>query len=141
MTTNEYTTDTRTPAEIAYDAVRLSPAPAAAAVTLEAQPAITAETWQSEAGEPYTDFTIGDGLTRVLIGTYNDKPGIELVIGGACINTYLHEVITLADVRQLRDNLTALLEDTQLQAAERRANLATAARMVDACTANIRRAG
>ena len=133
MTTNEYTTDTRTPAEIAYDATRLSPAPVP--VALEAQPAITAETWQSEAGEPYTDFTIGEGLTKVLIGTYNDKPGIELVIGGACINTYLHEVITLADVGQLRDNLTALLNDARLQAAERAANRAAAARMVDACFA------
>ena len=84
---------------------------------------------------PYTDFTIGEGLTKVLIGTYNDKPGIELVIGGACINTYLHEVITLADVGQLRDNLTALLNDARLQAAERAANRAAAARMVDACFA------
>lgn len=65
-----------------------------------------------------TDFTLGDGLTKVLIGDYSgDKPGIELVIGGTCINDRIEQVITLADVRQLRDNLTALLSDPRVLAA------------------------
>ena len=48
----------------------------------------------------------------------------ELIIGGTCINEYLREVITLADVRTLRDNLTVLLDDPRVQAAELRFNSA-----------------
>ena len=103
-------------------------------------PTITVETWSSEA-HTYTDYQAGSGLTGVMIGTYdNDKPGVELIIGGKPINEMIDQVMTLADVRQLRDNLTALLNDARLVAAERRANLAAAARLVDACVADIRRA-
>ncbi len=77
-------------------------------------PAVHVEQWQSE-GTEYVDFTAGDELTKVLIGTYGcDKPGIELVIGGTGINERVDKVITLADVRQLRDNLTAILGDPRL---------------------------
>ena len=227
MTTNKYTTDTRTEAEIAYDATRLSPALATepesgeltgvylgtidgcavladymsetgelaaasmtwnglrlasdgrsylsvpmsgcfagdmrpaewlalkqlAQTTIAEQlialarcyphwdaiaatvPTITVETWSSEA-HTYTDYHAGSGLTGIMVGTYdNDKPGVELIIGGRLINEGIDQVITLADVRQLRDNLTALLNDARLQAAERAANRAAAARMVDACFA------
>lgn len=104
--------------------------------TPPATPAITVTTWQSEDGVSFTDFHTGAGLTRASIGTYgDDKPGLELVVGGNGINEMIDEVLTLADVRQLRDNLTALLEDTRLQAAERAANARAAARMVDACLA------
>lgn len=80
-------------------------------------PTITTETWQLEYGETNTDFTVGQGLTRVTIGiSGSDKPGLELIIGGNAINQYLNEVLTLADVRQLRDNLNILLADPRLQA-------------------------
>ena len=39
------------------------------------------------------------------------------MIGGWPINEHLDEVLTLDDVRQLRDNLTALLNDARLLAA------------------------
>ena len=81
-------------------------------------PAVTVTTWQGEVGTPYTDFSAGDGLTRVMIGTHvGTKDGIELIVGGACINEHSDEVLTLADVRQLRDNLDALLSDARLLAA------------------------
>ena len=81
-------------------------------------PAVTVTTWQGEVGTPYTDFHAGAGLTGVMIGNYgSDKDGIELVIGGYPINEHLDEVLTLADVRQLRDNLDALLSDARLLAA------------------------
>lgn len=85
-----------------------------------AQPAasvvpITVEVW-GEEGRTYTDYAAGDGLSKVVIGTYSkDKPGVELIIGGSAINERLDEVITLADARQLRDNLSALLADPRLQ--------------------------
>lgn len=61
---------------------------------------------------------IGDRLTEALIGTYGgDKPGVELVIGGSPINERVEQVIALADVRRLRDNLTALLRDARLAGA------------------------
>ena len=71
---------------------------------------ITTETYQLECGE-FTDLVIGEGLTKVVIGAYGDKSGVELIIGGSVINQYLADVLTLADVAQLRDNLNALLAD------------------------------
>jgi len=83
-----------------------------------AAPAIQAEQWQSEDGTVYTDFVIGDGLTKVLIGTHGgQKSGVELIIGKSPLNERVEEVMTLDDVRQLRDNLTALLNDAGLAAA------------------------
>ena len=77
---------------------------------------IALEEWHGEDGETYTDFTIGSGLTRVLLGNYDGKkPGIELLIGETCLNERLVEVITLADVQTLRDNLNALLADPRVQ--------------------------
>lgn len=65
-----------------------------------------------------TDFTLGDGLTKTRIGTYGgEKPGIALIIGGNGINEMFGEIITLADLRQLRDNLSALLSDPRVLAA------------------------
>jgi hypothetical protein len=85
-------------------------------------PAVCVEQWQSddedESSSTYTDFTVGDGPIKVMIGTYDgEKAGVELVIGGSNINDKTEEVLTLADVRQLRDNLTALLSDERLCAA------------------------
>ena len=80
---------------------------------------VEVEEWQDdeEGGPMYTDFKLGDGLTRVMIGTHGgDKAGIELVIGGETINDKVDEVITLDDVRQIRDNLTMLLNDPRVQA-------------------------
>jgi hypothetical protein len=78
---------------------------------------IRAEEWADEDGHAYIDFKIGDGLTKVLIGSYSgDKAGVELIIGGESINSGKDEVLTLSDVRQLRDNLTALLNDPRLGA-------------------------
>ena len=83
---------------------------------VEQAPAVQVETWQLEGGEVNTDYAIGEGLTRVVIGiSGNDKPGLELIIGGSAINQYLNEVLTLADVRQLRDNLNTILADPRLQ--------------------------
>ena len=83
----------------------------------EVSPAVTVTTWQGEIGTPYTDFSVGTGLTGVMIGNYgSDKDGVELVVGGRPINEHLDEVLTLADIRQLRDNLTALLNDPRLVA-------------------------
>lgn len=80
-------------------------------------PHVEALTWESE-GKRYTDYYTGIGLVRTVIGICgSDKAGLELIVGGRPINEHLDEVLTLADVRQLRDNLTALLEDTRLQAA------------------------
>ena len=88
------------------------------AVDVESTPAVIVTTWQGEVGTPYTDFHAGAGLTGVMIGNYgSDKDGIELVIGGYPINEHLDEVLTLADERQLRDNLDALLSDARLLAA------------------------
>jgi hypothetical protein len=116
--------DTRTPAEIAYDRTRLSPLNQAdtllrAVLAPPAEmPEVNEITWQSEDGVSYTDFHAGAGLTRVMIGTYgSDKAGLELIVGGRPINEHLDEVLTLADVRQLRDNLDALLSDARLLAA------------------------
>jgi hypothetical protein len=78
-------------------------------------PVIRFEQWQGEDGPIYNDFVAGDGLTKVLIGTYgDDKAGVELIIGGTGINDKVEDVITLADVCQLRDNLTAILSDARL---------------------------
>ena len=103
--------DSRTPAERAYDAQCLSrieytQAPAAP---------VTVETWLGDEGRHYVDFLAGEGITKVLIGFYGpDKPGIELAIGEYCLNPLLTEVITLADVRTLRDNLSTLLADPRV---------------------------
>ena len=81
-------------------------------------PTVTTNTWQGETGTSYTDFSVGSELTGVMVGTLADgKDGIDLVIGGRDINPHLDEVLTLDDVRQLRDNLTALLNDPRLVAA------------------------
>lgn len=115
--------DTRTEAERRYDATRLSPLDQAdtllrAVLAPPAElPHVEALTWESE-GKRYTDYYTGIGLVRTVIGICgSDKAGLELIVGGRPINEHLDEVLTLADVRQLRDNLTALLEDTRLQAA------------------------
>ncbi len=77
-------------------------------------PAVHTEQWSSDEST-YTDFVIGDGLTGVLIGTYgSDKPGVELTIGGSNLNARVDQILTLSDVRQLRDNLTAILGDPRL---------------------------
>lgn len=92
---------THTSAPVQDTAQESAPAPA---------PTVEVKTWQGEAGTTYTDLIAGAGLTRVLVGSYGgDKPGVELVIGGACVNERLNQVLTLADVRQLRDNLNVLL--------------------------------
>lgn len=73
--------------------------------------------WEAGVEVASVDYATGEGLTKVLIGTHpGDKAGIELIIGGTPINERLCEVITLADVRRLRDNLSALLADARLQA-------------------------
>lgn len=67
----------------------------------------------------YYDYSVGEGLTNVLIGiSAEGKPGLELIIGGSQINAFLNDVLTLADVRQLRDNLSALLADPRVAAIE-----------------------
>jgi hypothetical protein len=64
------------------------------------------------------DYSCGAGLTKALIGTgMESKLGIELIIGGSSVNSDIDQVLTLADVRELRDNLTALLGDARLVAA------------------------
>ena len=85
------------------------------AQTTEPLPTVNELTWESE-GSSYTDYYIDVGVARVVIGTYNDKPGVELIINGVGLNPELAEIITLADVRRLRDNLTALLSDARLLA-------------------------
>lgn len=80
---------------------------------------VQVEHWQGEDGALFTDLRIGSGLTKVLIGGYGpdpDKRGVELIIGGTGINEGIDEILTLSDVRQLRDNLTALLTDPRLTA-------------------------
>lgn len=74
---------------------------------------------EEPAGAPVLyDFTIGTDLTKVMLGTFGgEKRGVDLIIGGTCINDYLHQVITLADVRTLRDNLDTLLADPRVRAA------------------------
>ena len=112
------TSDTRTEAERRYDAAALSrprptsaPAPAAAPV-----PAVEVDAWQSDDGVSYSDLVAGEGLTQVTIGNRAPRePGIELLIGGRAINERTADVLTTADLRQLRDNLTALLADPRLQ--------------------------
>jgi hypothetical protein len=82
---------------------------------------ITSDTWQNDDGTTYTDYTVGTGLTKVLVGTYaGEKDGVELTIGGCPINERLEQVLTLADVRQIRDNLSALLGDVRVQAHQAR---------------------
>ena len=142
--------DTRTEAERAYDATRLSPLTTAekraiarqadqalaahfarrsetedanaSIAVLSGLPAVNLETWQGdedddEADTVYTDFKAGTGLTEVMVGTYGgDKAGIELHINSIPLNVWKHEVITLADLAQIRDNITALLNDERLRA-------------------------
>ena len=115
--------DTRTDAERRYDATRLSPLDQADTLLRAvlappaALPHVEELTWESE-GKRYTDYYTGIGPVRAVIGTYDgDKRGIELIIGGIALNQGLEEIITLADVRQLRDNLDALLRDARLLAA------------------------
>jgi hypothetical protein len=44
-------------------------------------------------------------------------PGLYLIIGGSGINDCIHEIIEQEGLRQLRDNLTALLADARLASA------------------------
>ena len=75
--------------------------------------------WEAGVSIACFDYAIGEGLTRALIGTHDhDKEGIELIIGGNPINERVEEVITLADVRRLRDNLSTLLADPRVQACQ-----------------------
>lgn len=78
---------------------------------------VTVTTWRQ-----YSSFYAGCDLTEVMVGPHSgngDKAGVELVIGGTCINMCESEVITMADVQAIRDNLTALLNDARLWAAYR----------------------
>jgi hypothetical protein len=64
----------------------------------------------------WIDFTIGEPA-RVLIGAHLSGPGashIEVIIDGTPINERVDDVWVLADLRQLRDDLTALLNDERL---------------------------
>ena len=115
------TSDTRTEAERRYDAVALSrprtpiptSTPAAAPV-----PAVEVKAWQSDDGVSYSDLVAGEGLTQVTIGNRAPRePGIELLIGSRAINERTQDVLTIDDVRELRDNLTALLADPRMQPA------------------------
>ena len=74
--------------------------------------------WEAGVEVVGFDYTIGEGLTKVLIGVGGGvREGIELIIGGSALNQRLSEVITLADVRRLRDNLSALLTNPRVQQA------------------------
>lgn len=87
------------------------------AADTEYLPAVSATAVQGHA-TVYASFYAGCDLTEVMIGPHgSDKPGVELVIGGMCINMERSEVITMADVQTIRDNLTALLNDARLWAA------------------------
>ncbi len=71
--------------------------------------------WEAGVSIAYYDYAVGEGLTKVLIGISTEgKPGLELIIGGSQINTFLDQALTLDDIRELRDNLSALLDDPRL---------------------------
>lgn len=85
------------------------------AADMESMPAVTVTTWRQ-----YFTFHAGSEMTEVMVGPHGgdgDKPGVELIIGGTCINDLPDHIITLADLRTLRDNLTALLNDARLHVA------------------------
>lgn len=67
----------------------------------------------------YHDFVIGEDLTRVLIGPFDSAYGIELLIAGCQVGSSFADEpqLTFDQVRQIRDNLTALLEDARVIAA------------------------
>ena len=78
-------------------------------------PVVEIETWQSDDGVIYADLVAGEGLTKAVLGVRAPhESGLELIIGGSPINTYINQVLTLDDVRALRDNLSALLNDACL---------------------------
>lgn len=97
---------------------RNTPEKAVAVALADEAPAVRVKHIQSE-DDCWTNFEAGDGLTKVLVSPreWQNAIGVFLIIGGHSINDYLDEVITLADLRQLRDNLTALLADERLAAA------------------------
>jgi hypothetical protein len=135
--------DPRTPAEIRYDAERdgtlyaprldLDHDPLIIALeaidalesewddphcvsTDESRP-ILVERWQNKKGTiRWQNFRIAE---RVDVGVLEGgtKPGIELTIAGNSINEDLTDIWTLDDLRQLRDDLCALLADDRLLAA------------------------
>jgi len=71
-----------------------------------------------DGGSTWATFTTGEGLTKVYVSADDHEwPGVHLIIGGSSINDGIDEIIALADLRQLRDNLTALLADERLAAA------------------------
>lgn len=65
-------------------------------------------------GSSWPVFTVGEGLTRVQIAPEDEWPGVYLNIGHTGINDQIDQIITLEDVRQLHQNLTALLNDPRL---------------------------
>lgn len=79
-------------------------------------PAVRVASVQDDHGETFSSLVVGEGFTEARIAQDDDQPGVLLVVGGSCINQELGEIITLDDVRQLRDNLTALLSDPRLAA-------------------------
>ncbi len=70
----------------------------------------------------WLDFCVGyspdEGTQRVLvnvpIGNTDDRMGLALIIAGVSINDSLDDIWTLADLRQLRDDLDRLLHDERL---------------------------
>lgn len=67
----------------------------------------------------YHDFSVGDGLTRVLIGPFEDERGIDLIIAGCQVGSGCVDdpQLTFQQVREIRDNLTTLLDDPRVVAA------------------------
>lgn len=86
-------------------------------------PVVEIETWQSDDGVIYADLVAGEGLTKAVLGVRAPhESGLELIIGGSPINTYINQVLTLDDVRALAalgrtdivDRLQALFKHCQV---------------------------
>lgn len=66
-------------------------------------------------GQDFPWLEAGEGLTEVRVcPDGEDQPGVLLVIGGTAINEENDQIITLADLRQIRDNLSVILADPRL---------------------------
>lgn len=85
-----------------------------AAPAAPALPSVHIRYTEDTDGSSWPVFTIGEGLIRVQICPEDQRDGVYLNIGHVGINDQLEDVITLADVARLRDNLTALLNDPRL---------------------------
>jgi hypothetical protein len=84
-------------------------------VYAEIRAGILAKRMESPASS-WIDFSIGEP-ERVLIGAHLSGPGasyIEVIIDGTPINEFVGDIWTLDNLRQLRDDLTALLNDDRL---------------------------